>query len=113
MTANLAFHLSSVKIDTAPADWIATDDGAILDRADYCREQSEAWLHIARRYLVRYGKGYRTAISRAGTWARRAQLATVNRPEVTRSERLRLAQWETEATRYDAWIGDAQLRDCR
>ena len=90
-------------------DLAISEDGAIVsDRADYCLAQRDAWLRIAAQCARTIGKerGYRLAVSRAGTWARRATKAY--RDEVTRSQRIRLARWDVEATRYDAasWYGE-------
>ena len=84
-------------------DLAINEDGAIVsDRADYCLAQRDAWLAIAAKCARTIGKerGYRLAVSRAGVWARRAQ--SEYRSEVTRSQRITLARWEVEATRYDA-----------
>lgn len=84
-------------------DLALSDDGSIVStRADYCTDQSARWIAIARKLATRgnMGRGYRLAVSRAGTWARRA--AKAYKDEVTRSQRLTLARWEVEATRYEA-----------
>ena len=90
------------------ADLAMGDDGIVSERAELCMEQSARWLRIAAQCARTIGKerGYRLAVSRAGVWALRARREY--RSEVTRSQRIRLARWDVEATRYDAasWYGE-------
>lgn len=89
-----------------------TGDGAVSDRRDYCLSQRDAWIAVARRIARRAelhntprgNRAYRSAIARAGAWARLAGLS--RKPEVSATERRTLAELEHESIRMDSWWSD-------
>lgn len=93
----------------SPAMLVCSEAG-VMDAADHATEQAARWTRIARAIGRRPdARGYRLAVSRAGIWTLRARRAerVAARQLVTASERLRLAQWEREAVRYEVFRAEA------
>lgn len=94
-----------------------SDSGDVSDAADYAAEQTARWLHIAHQIgRTPSSRGYRLAVSRAGTWTLRADIARrrMDRATLTRDQRIDLARLEADDTREAAyWYDFATFGDVR
>lgn len=88
---------------------LACSDDGVTDALDYATDQASRWLHIARQIQrTPAARGYRIAVSRAGTWTLRAELArrAMERATLTRTQRINLARCEADDTREAAYYAD-------